>query len=350
MYDKIVDLHVGISYYCNLHCEHCYVPAQLRDGYRKDLEPDQLTPAEINAFMDLLRDEFALQKVAVTGGEALLSVVWPRTCEVMTHALESGLEVRLMTSGSGQVGLAQVLETARPAPGQLYLQISLDGTSEGYVNQLRRHRFAYKWALRAIEDCVRAGVRVRVRFTAMDGNIGDAISTYDLVRDIGAWSFMVKPAFAEGEARNADEMLLTADAYRDLQLELVDRSIGNPTLLELPQPVYIQPSDVPPSANAKLWDRCSCGVDSLYLSPVGDLWPCNFSAGDPMSQEYVLGNLRDTDFDFAGRWRDPAAWSEYRNPADGVCCTSQSRGAASLDRTDTDDLVSLSASKVYPCV
>jgi MoaA/NifB/PqqE/SkfB family radical SAM enzyme len=159
---------------------------------------------------------------------------------------------------------------------------------------------------------------------------------------------MVKPVFADGEARNDGGMFLTADSYRDLQYELVDHSIGRETLLELPQPVYINPADVPMSANVKLWERCSCAFESVYLSPVGDIWPCNYSAGDPQSREQILGNIRDEEFDFDAMWRSPSSWPAYRQPAKGTCCVSQSLGAATLDDTGRPELVTVSSS--YPCV
>lgn len=34
---------ICVSFYCNLHCEHCYAPEEYRDQYKRLLEPSQLS-------------------------------------------------------------------------------------------------------------------------------------------------------------------------------------------------------------------------------------------------------------------------------------------------------------------
>src|SRR5262249_3585979 len=103
--DPIVFRHLRlcVSFYCNLHCEHCYVPEDYRDQYKRLLEPSQLSTAEIIDFIDLLIDRYFLRKLSLTGGEPLLNVAFPRSKAVLAHANRRGLQVQLNTGGFGQV-------------------------------------------------------------------------------------------------------------------------------------------------------------------------------------------------------------------------------------------------------
>src|SRR3954453_19243615 len=92
---RIDHMRIAVSYYCNLHCEHCYVPELNRSKYRQLLESSQLELDEIRSFIDRLVDEMSLRKVTVTGGEALLAPVWSRAKVVLRHALDRGLTVQL---------------------------------------------------------------------------------------------------------------------------------------------------------------------------------------------------------------------------------------------------------------
>lgn len=98
-----------VSFYCNLHCEHCYVPEEYRDQYKQLLEPSQLSVEEVTDFIDLLADDYSLRKVSLTGGEPLLKFAFPRTAAVMAHANKRGLQVQLNAGGLGQVPIPDVV-------------------------------------------------------------------------------------------------------------------------------------------------------------------------------------------------------------------------------------------------
>ncbi|MET4118026.1 molybdenum cofactor biosynthesis enzyme MoaA [Bradyrhizobium sp. JR1.5] len=82
-------LRICVSFYCNLHCKHCYVPQEYRDEYKRRLEPSQLS-VEMPDCIDLLVDQYGLTKVSVTGGEPLLRTVFSRTEAVLAHGKKAG--------------------------------------------------------------------------------------------------------------------------------------------------------------------------------------------------------------------------------------------------------------------
>jgi radical SAM protein with 4Fe4S-binding SPASM domain len=332
--ETIHHLRVAVSYYCSLRCQHCYVPELNRVEYHRLLEDQQLTLGQITAFIDRLIGEFRLQKISITGGEAMLNLVWPRTRHVLHHALRRGLEVQLNTSGSGQVTIAQLAEAAGPYADQIRLQVSLDGVDDAKVDRFRGQQGAMQRALRTIRDAVAAGLYVQVRYTATVDNFEDTVRCYELVTGIGVTSFIVKPMFPAGVARNNTAILIRSqDAVRDLQLQLLAKAVGNATRLELPQPVYVDQDEVPEGAQTE-FINCLCGGEALYLSTNGDIYPCTYLVGAPNTQTYVLGNIKDPAFDFVRVWRRPSTYVAFRTAERHGNCTAQNITSSTLPVVD----------------
>ncbi len=74
----IREMRIAISYQCNLRCEHCYVPVERREQYHRHF-PDQLTVEELETLLDVASARFGLREISITGGEPLITPVWPRT-------------------------------------------------------------------------------------------------------------------------------------------------------------------------------------------------------------------------------------------------------------------------------
>jgi MoaA/NifB/PqqE/SkfB family radical SAM enzyme len=337
-------LQIAVSYHCNLRCEHCYVPELYRTEYGELLESDELSVEEITGFVDHLVDRYGLRRVSVTGGEALLNKVWPRTRAVVEHALARGLEVQLNTSGAGQVPIEQVAAVVAGSTEQLLLHVSLDGVDEQKVNAFRGHGHAMQWALRTIREAVARGLRVQLRYTVTEANLDDTVPCYDLASELGVDEFAVKPMFAAGTAReNQDQLIDTTDRVRLLQEALLDASVGaRRTRLVLPEPVYVDPAAIPAEANFRRIE-CICGVESLYLSTNGDLMPCSYIVGTGEDLALTMGNIRDADFDFDAAWLDSTVWSEFQDAPRAANCTAQNVAQRALRDDAAESVVVLTS-------
>jgi radical SAM protein with 4Fe4S-binding SPASM domain len=314
-------MRIAVSYYCNLHCQHCYVPELNRSKYRQLLEDSQLELDEITGFIDLCVDELGLKKVTITGGEAMLHLVWPRTKAVLQHALNRDLTVQLNTSGSGQVRVAQLVEACGDRLSQLVLHLSLDGVDEERVDVFRGRKGAMRDAMRTLLDAEQVGMAIEARFTITEDNRDDCVATYDLVSQHGARAFMAKPMFAAGVARENEALLLRKKMQvREVQMDLLRNSVGNPTRLGLPEPVYVIEDEFPAGHNAYVI-KCACGDAAGYLSTNGDIYPCSYIVGAPDDKRYVLGNIRDANF--VELWSHPDAYAEFRAAAKDQNCTAQ---------------------------
>ncbi len=322
-------LRMAVSYYCNQHCQHCYVPELNRDGYKELLEQQQLSLPQIDAFINYLIREFGLDWITVSGGEPLLSNVWPRTQHVMQYALRHGLTVQVNTSGSGQIDIIDVIEASTPDLDRLIIQVSLDGIDGDQVDAFRGQRGAMKRALTTIRHAVESGVFVRVRYTMTEHNYKDTVACYEMVAAMGVRSFVTKPMFAAGSARDSRELLITAKVVQDVQRSLVVKSMGSDTQLDLAQPVYISRSDCPIGSNVNII-HCVCGRNAAYLSANGDLYPCMYLVGAPSAENLILGNIKEPDFDFRQIWAKQDTCSVFRNAKNQANCTAQNILTASL--------------------
>lgn len=328
---RLQHMRIAVSYYCSLHCQHCYVPELNRTRYRTLLESSQLSLDTLHGFIDRLIGELGLEKVTVTGGEALLRPVWSRASSVVAHSLRSGLDVQLNTSGSGQIQMAEVARTCGDELPNFVLHLSLDGIDEQHVDRFRGKKGAMRGALKTLDDAIALGMKVDVRYTMTQDNAEDTVPCYELVSARGAQSFVMKPMFAAGTAReNQDILIRSREEVRNIQWQLLKMSVGNPTALGLPEPVYVPERAFPSGANAHVI-KCACGGEVGYLSTNGDVYPCSYIVGAPDDKRWVLGNIMDPDWDFFEAWRSPGTYASFRNAAKDQNCTAQNIVTSGLD-------------------
>jgi radical SAM protein with 4Fe4S-binding SPASM domain len=328
---RLEHMRIAVSYYCSLKCQHCYVPELNRTKYKSRLESSQLSLVEICAFIDRLVDSLGLQKITVTGGEALLRNVWPRTRVVMRHGLDRGLTVQLNTSGSGQIDISEVVEVCGDDLNKFVLHLSLDGIDNDRVDVFRGKTGAMKRAVKTLDDAAAAGMRIETRYTMTEQNADETLPTYRFVSERGSTAFVMKPMFAAGTAReNQDILVRSREEVRSVQWQLLKESRGNPTALGLPEPVYIPESAFPEGANAYVV-KCLCGHGAGYLSTNGDIYPCSYIVGAPDDKQWVLGNIRDPEWDFVEAWRRPESYRSFREAKVDQNCTAQNIVTTGLD-------------------
>lgn len=314
---EINKIRLAISYYCELHCRHCYVPKDLREKY-DEIMSNQLEVEQIIKFLTTLKDDYGLQKVDITGGEALLTKVWPRTREVVDFALSNGLEVQINTTGSGNITAEEICEVVRDRKDLFLLHVSLDGVDESYVDAFRGKKGAMKASVAFMKSAIAAGLNVRTRYTVTNENIANTAECYQFVSDLGVKCFMCKPVNIAGNSIANNLQCLTPEQVGKLQTDLIEQSIGNKTRLDLPAPLYINEDRIPTMANVKT-TACMCGKNLIYLAYNGDIYPCTYLAGAPNCKDYVIGNIKDETFNLRETWEDPNTYADFRDAERHVC-------------------------------
>lgn len=341
---RIEHMRISVSYQCNLHCEHCYVPEDYRTKYREILGDKELSLDRIRGFIDELIEKHGLEKISVTGGETLIKGVWNRTKAVMEHANLRKLRVQLNTGGLGQIPVPEIVDIFDD-PSRLMVQISLDGSKAETVDKFRGRRGVFDSALRYMAELTAAGARVQSRYTINETNYDETLGAYELVGSIPIDSFKVKPMFAAGTAiDNQDKLIHAKERIGSLQRDLIRASARVPTFLEVATPVFFEERELADLKNWRISD-CSCGMTSGYLSSSGDIYACSYGVGDGHSGDLVVGNIAAEGFDFAGAWTGASCISAYRERLTPHECPSSSL----LLRNVTLPVIDGDAQEAHPC-
>ncbi len=152
---------------CNLRCVHCYSHS------RDENYSGELTTEEAETFIDGL-GEFKAPVLLFSGGEPLLR---PDLYRLVRRARSAGM--RAVISTNGTLITESVAAELRDI-GLSYVGISLDGLRD--VNdRFRGVTGAYDNALAGIRNCIKAGVKVGLRFTINKRNVGEIPGIFKLL-------------------------------------------------------------------------------------------------------------------------------------------------------------------------
>jgi 12,18-didecarboxysiroheme deacetylase len=206
----------NITRRCNLKCVHCYAHA-------KNIPFDnELSTIEGKKLIDDL-SEFGVPVILFSGGEPLVRKDLP---ELADYAVNKGM--RAVISTNGTLITPQKAQTLKDI-GLSYVGISLDGMEE-INDRFRGVKGAFKSALKGIENCKKAGIKVGLRFTISKSNYGQISEIFKLLEDMdipracfyhlvyaGRGSELVKEDLSHEESRKAVDLIL------DLTKQLHDR-------------------------------------------------------------------------------------------------------------------------------
>ena len=154
---------------CNLKCVHCYAKSE-DISYDNELNREQSL-----AMIDDLA-EFGVPVLLFSGGEPL---VHPRLIEYAQYAVNKGMRAVISTNGTL---ITEEKAKALKEIGLSYVGISLDGLEETH-DKFRGVKGSYKKAMKAIEYCQKAGIKVGLRFTINKRNVKDIPGIFDLLEE-----------------------------------------------------------------------------------------------------------------------------------------------------------------------
>ena len=159
----------NITRKCNLKCVHCYAHATDQE-YKNELSFEQG-----KVILDDLAD-FGVPVVLFSGGEPLVRKDLP---DLAAYAVKKGMRAVISTNGTLITReLAGILKDI----GLSYVGISLDGMED--VNDMFRGvKGAYANAMKGIENCQKAGIKVGLRFTINKRNADEIPAIFDLLEE-----------------------------------------------------------------------------------------------------------------------------------------------------------------------
>ncbi len=273
---------------CNLRCIHCY-----QDGYdsRSDLSLAQLK---------IIADKITLTlekwhkrgRIAITGGEPLLKKeLFPLIEYLEQH--DNIWRIGILTNGipidDEMVARLKTLQKL------YYIQVSLDGASEG-TNDLIRGEGSYRKALDSLRLLHENGINTRLMFTVHKKNIQEVSPLIDLAIKENVNTLTIERFVPEGRGAEVKDWLLSTDEVRKLFQDVsrrADAEYRNGTPLKILKyrtlwaninPERAKEHDVP--LEIDLGAMCSIGIDSLCVLPDGTVLPCR-------RLPIPIGNLMD---------------------------------------------------------
>jgi 12,18-didecarboxysiroheme deacetylase len=207
---------------CNLRCVHCYAHAKTA------LQENELSTAEGKAMLDDLAG-MGVPVMLFSGGEPLMRQDLP---ELAAYAVSKGMRAVISTNGTLITApMARELKNV----GLSYVGISLDGM-EAVNDKFRGMKGAFREALKGIENCQAAGIKVGLRFTINKFNVNEIPALFDLLeeRDIpricfyhlvyaGRGSDLVKDDLTHEETRAAVDLII--DRTRDLFEKGIEKEV-----------------------------------------------------------------------------------------------------------------------------
>ena len=306
---------------CNLKCVHCYAHA-------KNIAFDnELSTSEGKTLIDDLA-EFGVPVILFSGGEPLVRKDLP---ELADYAVKKGM--RAVISTNGTLITPQIARTLKDI-GLSYVGISLDGMEE-INDRFRGVKGAFRLALKGIENCKKAGIKVGLRFTINKSNADQIPEIFKLLEEMdiprvcfyhlvysGRGSELVKEDLSHKESRKAVDLIM------DLTKQLHDRNNPKEVLTvdnhaDAPY-LYLRLLKENPERARKVLELLemnegnSSGIGIGCISWDGEVY------ADQFWRHYSFGNVRNRPF--SKIWADTSdplmkKLKEKKRHAKGRCAT-----------------------------
>lgn len=252
------EVHIEITYECNLHCCHCYI---VKEPLRKEL-----TFEEIKGIIDQLKEEGSLF-LTLTGGEPLTRKDF---FNIASYIREKGLSLQIFTNGTLITPyIADRIRELNPTS----VSISLYGATARTHNAVTGTHGSYRKTFSAIKFLRERGVPVIIKCVLMEQNFNEYNQILELGQKFGTSCFF-DPILAPRD-----------DGSRDvLKYSLSDEDLGHVFSDEKVSPYSHRACKKKPKDFL-----CDVGKTVCSISPYGDVYPC-------VQLHINAGNLRKKSF------------------------------------------------------
>ncbi len=246
---RIAKLILGLTYRCQCRCLHCSA------GRYPVSKRDELTTDEVRTVIRAAA-HLGTRTLNMFGGEATL-----RDDLFDLIALAAGLVPEVTADTNGQNITPDVAERLKAA-GLSLLYISLDGATAERHDAFQRRPGSYDAVMRAMDACRGAGLRFEVSTCAIKGYIqsGELAGIVARARAMGAAGVRIALPMCSGNWLEGNDVLLDAEETAAVR-------------------ALAQASDFVSIVEEETGTFTHCNAfsgASIYVSPYGDVQPCNF--------------------------------------------------------------------------
>ncbi|QPJ62934.1 MAG: radical SAM protein [Candidatus Nitronauta litoralis] len=269
---------------CNLNCDHCYLDADFRGGFKSD----ELSTEECYRVIDQIAQVNPNAFLILTGGEPLLR---PDIYDIVRYAADRKFMVVLGTNGTmiNHDNAKKIKEAGAHGVG-----ISIDSMEPGKHNQFRGVDRAWEQSMAAFDILNEVGVDFLIQMSVSDMNYKEIPAVVEFSERIGAVAFNLYFLVCTGRGQGNTD--ISNEAYEEALKLLYQEQMKYKGRLMInskcaPQYKRVVYENDPESVYQRTYSGgCPAGTHYSRISPEGDLTPCPFIAES-------VGNLKTDTFD-----------------------------------------------------
>lgn len=263
---------------CNLNCMHC--------GSSCSSEGASLTVQDVEAVLGTIPPDSDRPMICLTGGEPLMHPDWFGIgCCVRSMGFDWG-----MTTNAVLIDDAAARQLKRA--GMATVSVSLDGLEETH-DALRRHKGAWRLALRGLQALQDAGLEPQVTTVLHRHNFHELEPLFDLLCQMGITSWRPINVEPIGRACESGGLRLGNDQFADLLAYIREKRFDRSCNMEVTFGCSHYLGDD--------WERmvrdhyflCGAGILTASIRSNGDICAC---LDVENRAELVQGNIRRDNF------------------------------------------------------
>lgn len=276
-------VHFDLTFRCNLHCIHCYLPKRDRypsSSYKSELKERnraELNKEEVFSVLDQLAQCGALF-LNFSGGEIFLR---RDILDIIEYARKKKFSVSLMTTGT--IRFNEKIVDRLASIGIQVVDISLYGTEPEVHEAVTKTSGSFHKTIEAIELLKKRRIKLRLKCPLMKVNMRAFKSVIGWAEVHGV-DWILDPNITERRNGDKEPTYLRIDEgeLRQFYFYILQRSDNGEK----------KRSNRFPSDRCEIplnEAPCSASHSSCYISPYGDVQPC-------IEIPILCGNLRDRSF------------------------------------------------------
>ncbi len=268
---------------CNLNCDHCYLDADFRGGFRTD----ELNTQECFNVVDQIAEANPNAFLILTGGEPLLR---PDIYDIIRYAADRKFMVVLGTNGTliNRVNAEKI-----KAAGAHGVGISIDSMDAAKHDKFRGVEKAWEHSMEAFNILNEVGVDFLVQMSVSEMNYKEIPEVIAFTEKIGAIAFNLYFLICTGRGQGNTD--ISNASYEEALKTLYEQQMKYKGRLMInskcaPQYKRVVYENDPDSVYTRTYaGGCPAATHYSRISPEGNLTPCPFI-------EESVGNLKVNTF------------------------------------------------------
>ena len=274
---------VAVTYKCNSRCSMCNI--------WKTENPKEMPPSEYSKLPT------TLDTINITGGEPFLRNDLVEIVQVI-HRRIPGVRIVFSTNGSVTDLIVDQIRRIRAFHSRVGVGVSIDGLS-GTHDQIRGVKGLFDKAIATLESLKARGLSdLRLAMTIQQENYREVPEVFGISQRLGVEFSATMVHNSEIYFRKSDNTRPISDSEANEVIKPVVDSLLKSRRIKDWLRAYHMNGMIDPSVRASFYSRCQAGKRYFFVTPGGDVYPCNV-------MDYRVGNMTEVE-DWSQLWTQSA--------------------------------------------